>query len=100
MAGRRKEASRRGRAKAGRARRGYGGYFAVLLCLAATSYVLWTDHVVQKRFEGRRWSLPARAYARPLEIFPGSRIDRDRVLAELALLGYRKVDKVTGTGQY
>ncbi len=35
--------------------------------LLAVLYGVYLDQVVRVRFEGKRWSLPARVYARPLE---------------------------------
>ncbi len=47
------------------------------------------DTLVQNRFQGRLWELPARVYARPLEIYPGMHLSPDLFEKELDLLGYR-----------
>ena len=41
------------------------------LLLVVAGYVGWLDYQVYHQFEGRRWSLPARVYARPLELYAG-----------------------------
>jgi penicillin-binding protein 1B len=46
--------------------------FAVLATLlAAAGFTLYLDFRVRSEFEGRRFALPARIYARPLELHAG-----------------------------
>jgi penicillin-binding protein 1B len=40
---------------------------ALLALGAFGGYLLWLDHLVTSRFDGRRWNLPAHVYARPRE---------------------------------
>ena len=41
-------------------------------CLAAgIVYIFQLDKRITSRFEGRRWELPARIFARPLELYIG-----------------------------
>jgi len=60
---------------------------ALLLLIAL--FALYLDWRVTDEFDGRRWALPARVYARPLEIFPGARLSPTQFAQELRLLGYR-----------
>ena len=62
-----------------------------LLSLVAGVYLLYLDHTVRLKFEGRRWAVPARVYSRPLELYPGADITPTQLVAELDRLGYRKV---------
>ncbi len=71
-----------------------------LVLLAFAIYALYLDHVVRTEFEGRRWALPARVYARPLEIFPGEKIDAKQVLEELAVLHYSTSLQPQNPGSY
>ncbi len=69
--------------------------FILLVGLAAAGaggYVYYKkfDNLVQTRFQGRLWELPARVYARPMEIYEGMQLDPSRFEAELALMGYIK----------
>ncbi|MCP3665064.1 MAG: penicillin-binding protein 1B [Gammaproteobacteria bacterium] len=67
-------------------------FFLGLFFAGCTSlYLLYLDHVVQKKFEGKRWAIPARVYGRPLELYPGAAISSAQLKAELTLLGYQKV---------
>ena len=45
------------------------------------------------RFTGRLWSLPARVYARPLELYAGKKISVDELLFELNSLDYQGVNQ-------
>jgi len=72
----------------------------VIFVLAAAAYVLWVDHRVTRTFTGWHWQLPARVYARPLELYAGLAIDRRAVVTEILRLGYRKVDRLEGPGQF
>ncbi len=72
----------------------------VLGSLAAAAYVLKLDDHVRTQFEGKRWALPARVFARPLEIFVGKGLYAQDLEKELQLLHYRKTNNPIDTGQY
>ncbi len=64
--------------------------FALLLgALAASVVVLYLDLRVTREFEGRRFALPARIYARALELHAGTRVPQGDLEHELRMLGYR-----------
>ena len=69
------------------------GWFLVASLLIAGLYVLWLDYRVIDRFTGRLWSLPARVYARPLELYVGKKISVDELLFELNSLDYQRVEQ-------
>src|SRR3989304_6884555 len=71
---------------------------ALLFCSAA--YIIWLDHRIRTEFEGKRWSLPARVYARPLELYAGLHISRAALIKELQALGYRESGKSPQPGEY
>ncbi|MFZ1909220.1 MAG: transglycosylase domain-containing protein, partial [Burkholderiales bacterium] len=70
------------------------------LALLAAGYVLYLDLRVRHEFEGRRFALPARIYARPLELHVGLKVPEDDVVRELRELGYRAVARQDGSGWY
>ncbi len=72
----------------------------VIGSLFAAAYVLQLDDKVRKQFEGKRWALPARVFARPLELYEGKRLLADDLQKELQLLNYTFVTHIVGTGQY
>ncbi len=65
--------------------------FAFLtVALLAAGFALYLDFRVRSEFEGRRFALPARIYARPLELHAGLRIPQADVVDELREAGYRE----------
>ena len=68
--------------------------------LMALGYGLWLDHEVGRRFEGRRWSVPARIYAQPLEIFPGKALTAGGLEQELRAGGYERKRRASRPGSY
>ncbi len=64
--------------------------------LAATGWVLWLDATVSGHFEGKRWQVPARVYARALDLHPNAPISAARFAEELERLGYRAAPAVGG----
>ncbi|MGD9188286.1 MAG: penicillin-binding protein 1B [Desulfobacteraceae bacterium] len=76
-------------------------FIAVLVgVLLAASYAVYLDFTVRARFEGKRFALPARVYARPLELYPGLKLRSTELLAELSLLGYRETVRPSAPGSY
>ncbi|MGQ0657628.1 MAG: penicillin-binding protein 1B [Chromatiales bacterium] len=73
---------------------------ALLLTLALAGYFLWIDQRVGESFARWRWELPARVYARPLELYARLEIGRAEFEAELQRLGYRAVANPAGPGQF
>ncbi|MEQ8204904.1 MAG: transglycosylase domain-containing protein, partial [Woeseia sp.] len=64
-------------------------------------YLLFLNWQITSRFEGRRWDLPARVYARPLELYAGMSLSPDALEQELSRLGYRAVATApTVSGSY
>ncbi|MBD1589205.1 penicillin-binding protein 1B [Pseudomonas typographi] len=61
-------------------------------------FAVYLDAVVQEKFAGKRWSIPAKVYARPLELFVGQKLAQKDFLTELDALGYRRVSAVNGPG--
>ncbi|MCW8945126.1 MAG: penicillin-binding protein 1B [Sedimenticola sp.] len=96
----RKPATRRKRAKPIKKRprkRGlFGRWFSRLLALSFLFslvlgvYLLYLDHTVRVKFEGKRWAVPARVYGRPLELYPGASISPDQLVSELQQMGYQR----------
>ncbi len=72
----------------------------LLLMLALAGYLVYLDYVVRDQFEGRRFALPARVYARPLELFVGKKLEPQQLETELKLLRYRQNPEAERAGQY
>lgn len=81
--------------------------FILVVALAAAGaggylYYKRFDTLVQTRFQGRLWELPARVYARPMEIYQGMHLEPGRFEKELALMGYSRSrgDRPDNPGTY
>ncbi len=68
--------------------------------LAGALYGVHLDRVVRAKFEGKRWALPARVFARPLEIYVERPLTPEQLDAELARLNYRQVADPAADGTY
>jgi penicillin-binding protein 1B len=55
---------------------------------------------VTAKFEGKKWALPARVYARPLELYEGMSLSSQMLDDQLAVLGYRSNEAVRDAGQF
>src|SRR5207248_2670096 len=66
----------------------YTRYTVLTVALLAAGFTLYLDFRVRSEFEGRRFALPARIYARPLELHAGLRIAQIDVVRELQEAGY------------
>jgi penicillin-binding protein 1B len=71
--------------------------------VAAAAVALWMvhlDRVVTREFQGRHWSVPARVYAAPLELYAGAPVSADDLEEELRRLHYHRGDPSASTGVY
>ena len=63
-------------------------------------YVAWLDLRVTSAFEGKRWAVPARIYARPLALYPSMTIGERELSEELVSAGYRKTPSPSRQGEF
>ncbi|QPK64980.1 penicillin-binding protein 1B [Methylomonas sp. LL1] len=74
-----------------------------LLLLAGfllSSYVGYLDYTVREQFEGKRWSIPARVYASPVELYAGLEYSSKSFEDLLLQLHYRQDNQLAGEGSY
>jgi penicillin-binding protein 1B len=71
----------------------------ILGCLFL-SYCVYLDFQIRKEFEGKRWSVPARVYAQPVELYSGRKFTQDELIKELQNGAYEAVKKLTKQGQF
>ena len=63
-------------------------------------YIVYLDFTIRTQFEGKRWAIPAKVYARPLELYPGANITADQFENELLVLSYNKTNIPDSPGSY
>ena len=64
------------------------------------SYLGYLDYTVRNKFDGRRWSIPARVYASPEEIYVGYKSNIDLFEELLLQLHYRQDYQLASEGAY
>ena len=91
----------------GKAKSGVGRHFKRLVLMAATLsltvlffYSLYLSQIVMVKFEGKRWAVPARVYARSMELYSGADISKNQLQAELMRLGYRRQQQPGAPGTW
>lgn len=77
-------------------------FFVLFLAafVALAIYLVRLDSIVRERFEGQRWEIPAKVFARPLEIFKHVELQQKDLVQELSLLGYKSAADYTKPGTY
>ena len=86
--------------------RGIGLIAVILLilfligCIAIGIYLVRLDSIVRDRFDGQRWDIPAKVFARPLELYTQADVNKKDILDELKLLGYNSAQDYTRPGTY
>jgi penicillin-binding protein 1B len=74
--------------------------FAALIIVPLVIIVVVLDRRVTAQFEGRRWTLPARVYALPVELYVGQTLSAERFVQELDRLGYNAAQDPRVPGTY
>ncbi|MFT5118420.1 MAG: penicillin-binding protein 1B [Kiritimatiellia bacterium] len=75
-------------------------YGLLLLFCALLVWVVILDFQVRGKFEGKKWAIPARVYARPLELYEGLLLKPAELKRELSSLGYAHVKQLFQPGQF
>lgn len=68
--------------------------------LLGIGYSIYLDFVIRYQFEGKRWALPARVYARPLELYSGLPMSAAKLKEELQALDYKRATRPRNPGSY
>jgi len=75
-------------------------YLFAILFIVSVAYSVYLDLRVQNQFDGKRWALPAKVYARPLELYSGLALSENKLLRELKMLGFRNVENLKHPGSF
>lgn len=68
--------------------------------LLGGAWCVWIDYQVRSDFKALQWALPARIYARPVELYAGAHIGDEDIISYLQRLGYRQTSRITGPGEF
>ncbi len=72
----------------------------IALLLATSLYLIYLDRIVQLRFDGRRWAVPAQVYGQAQQLAKGVRLDEPGLRQILDQLGYARVKHPDRPGSY
>lgn len=75
------------------------GLFSVSLVIFG-AWMIYLDAEVRRAFDGKKWALPAKVYARPLALYPGLLLSPQQLQAELQWSDYRQSTAVDRPGTY
>lgn len=75
-------------------------YITIIFIIGICGYVVYLDFTVQNQFDGKRWALPAKVFARPLELYSGLKLSENELLSELEMLGFRNVSDPKRPGSF
>ena len=71
----------------------------LFLLVVGGVFVIYLDARITATFTDKMWELPAKVYARPLELFAGASVTPDDLWYELGVLGYRSVKSTPRRGE-
>lgn len=77
--------------------------FSILIIAAAVAfsiYLIRLDNIIRDKFEGNRWDIPAKVFARPLELYNNAPVAQKDLEQELKLLGYKQANGYEKSGSY
>jgi penicillin-binding protein 1B len=72
----------------------------IIISSVTATYILWLDYRIHTEFEGRKWTIPARVYARPLDIYIGQIDATGQIDRSLRVNNYRPGAGMSEPGQY
>ena len=61
---------------------------------------MYLDYEIRSRFDGSRWEVPSRVYARPLELHAGMSLTPDLLIRELNQIRYRETGTIRNPGEF
>lgn len=76
------------------------GLLALLGGVVLAGYMVYLDVQLRERLDSRQYQLPARVFARPLELRNGMVMRPDELETEFAALNYRKSAELSEPGQW
>ena len=73
---------------------------SLTLTVLVGAYAVYLDAALVKQFEGKKWAIPAKVFARPVELYVGKKIALADLLVQLRRQGYQPVEKVSRPGTF
>ncbi len=77
-----------------------GGGLVVTTAIALTSWLIELDTRITDKFDGKKWAIPAKVYAQPVELYEGMTLRPDTLETQLRSQGYQAVDVLSTPGTF
>ncbi|WP_281646387.1 penicillin-binding protein 1B [Parendozoicomonas sp. Alg238-R29] len=73
-----------------------------MLCgfVILAAWLVYLDGVITQTFDGKKWAIPAKVYARPVELYSGLTIRAETLQAQLQRQGYQPVERISRPGTF
>lgn len=75
-------------------------WLLLIVLVAGAGWAGWLTWKARSDFRAHQWIVPARVYARALELYPGMEMTVDTLLAEFRRLGYREAPRPEQPGSF
>ena len=73
---------------------------SLIFILALGTWMVFLDAEIRAQFDGNKWTLPGKLFARPLSLYPGLLLSESQLKSELNWNDYQPVTHVTHPGTY
>ncbi|CAM3462613.1 penicillin-binding protein 1B [Parendozoicomonas haliclonae] len=76
--------------------------FRLALCglVVLGAWLIYLDAVITSTFDGKKWAIPAKVYAQPVELYEGMTLDPDTLQGQLRRQGYQPVRSISRPGTF
>ncbi|MTI13616.1 penicillin-binding protein 1B [Sansalvadorimonas verongulae] len=64
------------------------------------AWMIYLDGIITQTFDGKKWAIPAKVYARPVELYDGLTLRADTLQAQLKRQGYQPVQRISRPGTF
>lgn len=71
-----------------------------IAALNSVNYIRYLDQSIRQQFEGKRWAIPARVYASPVDLYAGYKLSMAQFEQLLLMLHYRYDERLSVEASY
>ncbi len=81
---------------------GKGLIIKIMVCgiTLVAAWMVYLDGVITTKFDGKKWAIPAKVYARPIELYEGLTLSPGMLQSQLRRQGYQPVKTISRPGTF
>ena len=68
--------------------------------VALTAWTIYLDAIITTTFDGKKWAIPAKVYAQPVELYEDLVLSPETLQAQLRRQGYQPVERIGRPGTF